>query len=185
MSSGSRIVNTVRPGSLSHSIDPLCCATNVFIAGPTPVRVACRPDRMHLAAYANEVATYALDWFGEYYAIPYPERKLDQAAIPDFAQGAMENTGLVTYRETLLLRFVAGLTGPEASFMMEKIRDLHRAGVAIVVVEHVMEVIRRLADHVLVLAEGRIIAEGTFEQVAADPVVIEAYLGTRSRNRVA
>src|SRR3954453_9546070 len=72
-------------------------------AGPTPIRVACRPDRLHLAAYANEVAAFALDWFGAYYAIPYPERKLDQAAIPDFAQGAMENTGLVTYRETLLL----------------------------------------------------------------------------------
>jgi puromycin-sensitive aminopeptidase len=77
--------------------------TEPSFAGPTPIRVACRPDRLHLARYANEVAAYALDWFAEYYAIPYPEQKLDQAAIPDFAQGAMENTGLVTYRETLLL----------------------------------------------------------------------------------
>lgn len=72
-------------------------------AGGVPVRVACRPERIHLAGYANEVAVFALGWFGEYYGIPYPEQKLDQAAIPDFAQGAMENTGLVTYRETLLL----------------------------------------------------------------------------------
>jgi len=72
-------------------------------AGPTPIRVACRPDRVHLADYANEVAVFCLDWFADYYGIPYPEQKLDQAAIPDFAQGAMENTGLVTYRETLLL----------------------------------------------------------------------------------
>ena len=77
--------------------------TDPVHAGPTPIRVACRPDRVHLAGYANEVAVYCLDWFGEYYGIPYPEQKLDQAAIPDFAQGAMENTGLVTYRETLLL----------------------------------------------------------------------------------
>jgi puromycin-sensitive aminopeptidase len=77
--------------------------TDPVHAGPTPIRVACRPDRLHLASYANEVAIYCLDWFGEYYGIPYPEQKLDQAAIPDFAQGAMENTGLVTYRETLLL----------------------------------------------------------------------------------
>jgi puromycin-sensitive aminopeptidase len=77
--------------------------TEPSFAGPTPIRVACRPDRLHLATYANEVAAYVLEWFSDYYAIPYPERKLDQAAIPDFAQGAMENTGLVTYRETLLL----------------------------------------------------------------------------------
>jgi puromycin-sensitive aminopeptidase len=68
-----------------------------------PVRVACRPDRLHLAGYANEIGVFALDWFSDYFGIPYPERKLDQAAIPDFAQGAMENTGLVTYREALLL----------------------------------------------------------------------------------
>ena len=77
--------------------------TEPVYAGPTPIRVASRPDRLHLASYANEVAVYCLDWFGEYYGIPYPEQKLDQAAVPDFAQGAMENTGLVTYRETLLL----------------------------------------------------------------------------------
>ena len=68
-----------------------------------PLRVACRPDRVHLAAYANEVGVFALDWFADYFAIPYPEQKLDQAAIPDFAAGAMENTGLITYRERLLL----------------------------------------------------------------------------------
>jgi aminopeptidase N len=77
--------------------------TDPVTSGPTPIRVACRPDRLHLASYANEVAVFCLDWFGGYYDIPYPEQKLDQAAIPDFAQGAMENTGLVTYRETLLL----------------------------------------------------------------------------------
>ena len=68
-----------------------------------PVRVACRPEQVHLADYANQVAVFALDWFRRYFDMEYPERKLDQAAIPDFAQGAMENTGLVTYREELLL----------------------------------------------------------------------------------
>jgi puromycin-sensitive aminopeptidase len=68
-----------------------------------PVRVASQPGRGHLTGYANEVAVFALNWFGDYYGIPYPEQKLDQAGISDFAQGAMENTGLVTYRETLLL----------------------------------------------------------------------------------
>jgi puromycin-sensitive aminopeptidase len=68
-----------------------------------PIRVACSPGKEHLATYALETALYSLNWFGDYYGIPYPDAKLDQVAIPDFAQGAMENLGLVTYRETLLL----------------------------------------------------------------------------------
>ena len=71
-------------------------------AGPHPGRVPARP---HPAGRLRQRGRGLLAWTGSasYYGIPYPEQKLDQAAIPDFAQGAMENTGLVTYRETLLL----------------------------------------------------------------------------------
>jgi puromycin-sensitive aminopeptidase len=68
-----------------------------------PIRVACRPGQEHLADFALDTATFCLDWFGDYYAFAYPEAKLDNVALPDFAQGAMENVGLVTYREALLL----------------------------------------------------------------------------------
>jgi len=85
----------------------------------------------------------------------------------------------------LLDELMAGLTVPEADFMMERILALHAQGVEIVVVEHVMDVIKRLCEHVHVLANGKIIASGSFEKVAADPVVVEAYLGTRSRHGVA
>ncbi|MBI4271741.1 MAG: ABC transporter ATP-binding protein [Candidatus Rokubacteria bacterium] len=83
-------------------------------------------------------------------------------------------------RMLLLDEIMAGLTLPETDFMMERIIALHRRGIAVVVVEHVMDVIKRLCEHVHVLAAGKIIAAGTFDDVAADPVVVEAYLGTRS-----
>jgi ABC-type branched-subunit amino acid transport system ATPase component len=88
-------------------------------------------------------------------------------------------------RMLLLDEVMAGLTVPEAEFMMERITALHRRGIEIVVVEHVMDVIKRLCEHVHVLAAGRIIASGTFDEVASDPVVVEAYLGTRSRRGAA
>jgi ABC-type branched-subunit amino acid transport system ATPase component len=85
----------------------------------------------------------------------------------------------------LLDEIMAGLTVPEAEFMMERITALQQQGIEIVVVEHVMDVIKRLCERVHVLAAGKIIASGTFDTVAADPAVIEAYFGTRSRHGVA
>jgi branched-chain amino acid transport system ATP-binding protein len=54
----------------------------------------------------------------------------------------------------------------------------------ILMTEHVMQAVTALAEHVLVLAEGRIIAQGTAQDVAADPVVVEAYLGRGAARRI-
>ncbi|XP_069840540.1 aminopeptidase N-like [Dendropsophus ebraccatus] len=54
-------------------------------------------------AYALSVTEPILNFFATYYGIPYPLPKSDQVALPDFSAGAMENWGLVTYRETALL----------------------------------------------------------------------------------
>ena len=64
-------------------------------------------------AFALEVGAFCLDFFAEYYGIPYPGDKLDLVAVPDFAFGAMENLGCVTFREALLLIDPAGATQPE------------------------------------------------------------------------
>jgi puromycin-sensitive aminopeptidase len=69
----------------------------------TPLRVIFPPGKAHLAALALECGEFSLRFFSEYFDIPYPGDKLDMIAIPDFAFGAMENLGLVTYRETALL----------------------------------------------------------------------------------
>ena len=68
-----------------------------------PIRAVHVPGKGHLTAFASDVSVHSLNWFADYYGIPYPEAKLDNVAIPDFAQGAMENIGCVTYREQVLL----------------------------------------------------------------------------------
>eukprot|EP01133_Synstelium_polycarpum_P017368 gene17368-20721_t len=53
--------------------------------------------------FALDVAVKALSFFSEYFQIPYPLTKCDHIAVPDFSFGAMENWGLITYRESILL----------------------------------------------------------------------------------
>ena len=68
-----------------------------------PLRIVYPPGKGHLTDFAIEVGAFSLRYYADYYDIPYPGDKLDMIAIPDFAFGAMENLGAVTYRETALL----------------------------------------------------------------------------------
>jgi puromycin-sensitive aminopeptidase len=68
-----------------------------------PLRIITPPGKMHLAPFALDASAAALRYFASYYGVPYPGDKLDMVAIPDFAAGAMENLGCITYRETALL----------------------------------------------------------------------------------
>ncbi|KAM6391416.1 endoplasmic reticulum aminopeptidase 1 [Rhynochetos jubatus] len=61
------------------------------------------PDKINQAGYALDAAVKLLDFYEDYFSIPYPLPKQDLAAIPDFQSGAMENWGLTTYRESALL----------------------------------------------------------------------------------
>lgn len=70
---------------------------------PAPVRVLAAPGRAKLGADAMDAASRSLLSLQSYFGIPYPYGKLDLAAVPNFAVGAMENAGLVTFREELLL----------------------------------------------------------------------------------
>ncbi|KAI4882934.1 hypothetical protein NFI96_030329, partial [Prochilodus magdalenae] len=61
------------------------------------------PEKIDQAEFALDAAVKLLDFYDDYFDIPYPLPKQDLAAIPDFQSGAMENWGLTTYRETSLL----------------------------------------------------------------------------------
>jgi branched-chain amino acid transport system ATP-binding protein len=85
---------------------------------------------------------------------------------------------LATEPELLLLdEVMAGLTPTECSAAVELLRGIVALGITIVMVEHVMEVLMPLADHVVVLATGKIIFDGKPRDAVNDSAVIDAYLG--------
>ena len=88
---------------------------------------------------------------------------------------------LATDPEILLLdEAMAGLTATEVRQAIELVRDIHRLGITLVIVEHIMEVIISLAETVIVFHQGHEIARGTPQQVTQDEHVIAAYLGKRA-----
>ncbi|HJT20624.1 MAG TPA: M1 family metallopeptidase [Nitrospira sp.] len=77
--------------------------TPPILVGKTPLRLWSVPGKQGLTAFGRDIAAASLRFFEDYYGVPYPGDKLDLLAIPDFASGAMENLGAITFRETALL----------------------------------------------------------------------------------
>jgi len=95
-------------------------ATAPTFVGKTPLRLWTVPGKSHLTGFGQDIAAASLQFFERYYGIPYPSEKLDLLAIPDFASGAMENLGAITFRETALL--VDQQTGTHAE--LERVADV-------------------------------------------------------------
>ena len=128
ISNGPEVSRTPR-GTGRHAVlfaDTMVMSTYLvaFVVGPLeiteavdvdgiPLRVVHVPGKSHLTGFAVDVATSCLRWFQEYYDIAYPSDKVDLVALPDFAAGAMENLGCITFRENLLLVDPATATQPE------------------------------------------------------------------------
>jgi branched-chain amino acid transport system ATP-binding protein len=93
---------------------------------------------------------------------------------------------LATEPKVLLLdEAMAGLTQREVQLAIDLVRDIHRSGITLVIVEHIMEVIMSLASRVVVFHQGREIARGSPREVTANPAVVAAYLGTRAAKAAA
>ncbi|MBX4201625.1 M1 family metallopeptidase [Candidatus Saccharibacteria bacterium] len=66
------------------------------------VRIYSTPDKIDLTKFGLDVSVRSLEFFEDYFGVPYPLSKLDVIGLPDFAAGAMENWGLITFREQVL-----------------------------------------------------------------------------------
>lgn len=78
----------------------------------------------------------------------------------------------------LLDEIGGGLTDEEATELVFTIRELHRQGVTIIWIEHIVHVLVQVVDRLVCMNEGRVIADGTCDQVMRDQTVIDAYLGS-------
>ena len=115
---------------------------------------------------------------------------LELCSLTDVANRRSENLGLLHRKRLELARAVAtnpkvllldeiggGLTDAEADELVETVRVLHRSGIGIVWIEHIVHVLLRVVDRLTAMDAGRVIADGDPQQVLQNAAVIDAYLG--------
>ena len=121
---------------------------------------------------------------------PEAERIIDFLGMNELRNSLAENLNvaqrktleigraLATAPQLILLdEVVAGLNPMETEKLMTKIQQIRDSGITLFLVEHVMRAVMSVSDRIYVLNFGKRIAEGTPEQIASNPDVIEAYLG--------
>jgi len=129
----------------------------------------------HDLAHARRLAAAMLEKFE---LTPFAQADVADLTLPLKALVEMARA-LATGPKVLLLdEVMAALTHSEMDEVMGVIRTLRDEGLTFLVVEHHMRAIMALCDRLLVVNFGRLIAQGTPSEVANDPVVVEAYLGS-------
>jgi branched-chain amino acid transport system ATP-binding protein len=135
---------------------------------------ACFGHEGHSLARATEIAGEVLEFVG------LADRANQLAGSLNMAQKKrLELARALSARPYLLLldEVLAGLNPFEITAMLETIREIRDRGITIIMIEHVMHAIMNVSEHILVLNFGKLIAEGTPEEIANNEQVIEAYLG--------
>ncbi len=133
------------------------------------------------AARARARTLLGLFDLADYAARPASALSIGQQRMVELARGLMAEPALFVLDEP-----AAGLSPPNVERLIGLIRRMRdETGMAILLVEHVMRVVRALCDRILVLDHGEKIAEGPPEAVVQDPAVVAAYIGTGRARRAA
>jgi branched-chain amino acid transport system ATP-binding protein len=155
-------------------LDNVLCGLTVQAAGSLWEALLRPPGLRHRERRLKLTALEALDAFGladkagwPVGVLPYGDKKRVEMARAFVSQPVL----------TLLDEPVAGLNPEETAAVAAFIRQMRLAGKTMILVEHDMELVMGISDHVVVLDGGRRIAQGTPEAVRHNPLVVEAYLG--------
>jgi len=135
---------------------------------------ACFGRENHNLHSAEEIANEVMEFLGIH------SRAEQLAASLNVAQKKrLEMARALSARPYLLLldEVLAGLNPSEIGDMVETVKKIRERGITIIMIEHVMKAVMNVSDRMIVLDYGQQIAEGTPEEIANNPKVIEAYLG--------